>query len=118
MRRTTLILIFLAAALTFTLFKVKYGVQHLESELKSINRAIHSHQESIHVLQAEWSHLNEPERLRKLASKHLNFAPLSSSQIGSIADFPVSSGVETEIDLDTGTLESNPGTHLTSGRVQ
>ena len=118
MRPTTLILILLAAALTFTLFKVKYGVQHLEDELSSLNRAINSHQVSIHVLQAEWSHLNEPERLRKLAAKHLDLTPLGSNQIGSIADFPVSAGTEIDLSKEADTAGRKPGTHLTSGKVQ
>ncbi|MCW9033946.1 MAG: hypothetical protein OQJ97_06970 [Rhodospirillales bacterium] len=117
MRQTTIILVLLAVALTFTLFKVKYGVQHLEEELSSLNRAIHAHQESIHVLQAEWSHLNEPERLRKLAAKHLDLTPLGSSQIGSISDFPVSVGNETPVDQEADASGRQPGTHLTSGKA-
>ena len=118
MRRTTILIVLLIAALTYTLFKVKYGVQHLESELNSINRAIHSHQETIHVLQAEWSHLNEPERLRKLAAKHLNFEALSSGQIGSVADFPITTGSAAQINQNPVPSEPTSGTHLTSGRAQ
>ena len=88
MKRTTLLLSLLATALTLVLFQVSYGVQHMEGELDSINRDILAHRQAIHVLKAEWSHLNEPERLRKLSIKHLDLGPLSATQIGSIADFP------------------------------
>jgi len=88
MKRTTVLLVLLASALTLVLFQVSYGVQHMEGELGAINRDILSHRQAIHVLKAEWSHLNEPERLRKLAKKHLDLGPLSAAQIGTLADFP------------------------------
>jgi hypothetical protein len=89
MKRTTVLLALLASALTLVLFQVSYGVQHMEGELGKINNDILTHRQAIHVLKAEWSHLNEPDRLRKLSKKHLDLGPLSASQIGAIGDFPL-----------------------------
>ena len=65
-RPMTLVCLTLAAILGFALFKVKHEVQILETELTQIHRAILTDQESIHVLNAEWSYLNRPRHLQKL----------------------------------------------------
>ena len=71
------------------LFHVKYEVQRLESELKLEHRAILEDQEAIHVLKAEWSFLNRPNRLADLASRHLGMAPLAPAQIVDVQDLPL-----------------------------
>ena len=40
----------------------------------------------IHVLNAEWSHLNEPQRLQKLAEKYLDIGPMKTEQIAAVID--------------------------------
>ena len=85
-RQTTLLAIILAAALSVVLFAVKYQVQDLEEELTSIDRAILNEERAIHVLRAEWSHLNDPERLRLLTERHLDLGPVSAQQLGEIGD--------------------------------
>ena len=71
------------------LFHVKYEVQRLESELKLEHRVILEDQEAIHVLNAEWSFLNRPDRLTDLASRHLGMGPLAPAQIVQIEDLPL-----------------------------
>ena len=39
----------------------------------------------MHVLQAEFSLLAEPERLRRLASAHLGLVPVEPAQLGTFA---------------------------------
>ena len=86
MRHTTLLFLLLAGALSVALFSVKYQVQDLEEELIDLNKTIIGERQAIHVLQAEWSHLNNPERLGKLAERHLGMKPASPSQLASFKD--------------------------------
>jgi hypothetical protein len=71
------------------LFHVSYRVQSLEDELAQVNRDILRQQETIHVLRAEWSYLNEPSRLAELNRRHLTLAPLSADQMMRIEDLPL-----------------------------
>lgn len=73
--------------LTFTLILafgssvLKNNVQTLERRLASINTNIQKDIESIHVLKAEWSHYNTPERLRTLAQNQLSLENAKPEQI-------------------------------------
>lgn len=79
----------LALGLGFGLFQLKYRVQGLEAKLAHINRQILESEESIHVLKAEWSYLNQPDRIEALARKHLALEPLTGRQYGTIDDLPL-----------------------------
>lgn len=87
--RATVFWSVLAALVGFGLFHVKYQVQTLEDRLAKVNRAIVREQEQIHVLRAEWSYLDRPERIEQLAKKYLDLAPPKAAQIGSIAQIPM-----------------------------
>ena len=78
-------LIFLLA---FSSLIMKNKVQELEKELNAINRDIQDDIKSIHVLKAEWSHLNNPSRLRKLASKHISLNQIQAEQIINYSALP------------------------------
>jgi cell division protein FtsL len=80
-RHTTVLFILLAGALSLVLFTVKYQVQDLEHELKTLVRNIDANQRAIHVLNAEWSHLNNTDRLRRLAERHLGMQPIGADQL-------------------------------------
>ncbi len=82
-RQTTLFAILVAAGLSLMLFSVKYQVQQLEGELTTIERGIVNEERAIHVLRAEWAHLNEPGRRRQLAEKHLGMGPIMARQLSS-----------------------------------
>ena len=47
-------------AVIFATFIMKNRVQDLEKELARINRTISEDIKTIHILKAEWSHLNNP----------------------------------------------------------
>jgi len=70
------------------MFTLKYEVKQLETELVEINREIKSDSQSIHVLKAEWSHLNNPGRIRRLTQKHIAMQPLHAEQIINYSDLP------------------------------
>lgn len=81
MRQSTLALVLLSVAIGTGLFLIKYRVQGLEEQLQTLNRDIAVDREHIHVLRAEWSHFNEPDRLRTLAGRHLDMTPVQSGQV-------------------------------------
>jgi cell division protein FtsL len=87
-KSVTLLWLILAVAVSGALFRVSYRVQHLERHLIGINKQIAQEQESIRVLQAEWSYLNDPARLETLARKHLDLRPTSPSQIVTLDQIP------------------------------
>ena len=70
------------------MFVMKNKVQSLEAELAQINKNIQDDVKTIHVLNAEWSHLNSPARLRTLASKHISLKPLQAEQIINYSALP------------------------------
>ena len=64
----------------FGMLVMKNQVQNLENELASINRNIEEDVKTIHILKAEWSHLNNPSRLRALATKHISLNQVKAEQ--------------------------------------
>jgi hypothetical protein len=95
-RGATVLFVLLAGALSFGLYVVKHRVIALESRLNDINRDIARDLRAIHVLRAEWSYLNQPERLRELAGRHLGMAPATGRQFGTVADLPPAPAGESE----------------------
>ena len=77
-----------ATAALLILFQIKQEVRELEHDLRVTHRQILKEQESLHILQAEWSYLNRPERIARLAEQHLQLAPLLPEQTVDFADLP------------------------------
>jgi hypothetical protein len=73
----------------YGMFQIKFEVQALESQLSAINGDIREREESIRVLRAEWSYLNEPDRLATLAARYLELAPAGASQLVRFEDLPL-----------------------------
>lgn len=84
----TILSLSLAVAAGIGLFHAKHRVQALEAELSGIQQQILRDREAIHVLKAEWSFLNEPDRLAEFARRHLEMAPISGSQFATLDDIP------------------------------
>lgn len=88
MKYSTILFFLLAFAVGFILFKVKYEVVDIEQKLTQVAFQIEREKENIHILKAEWSHLNEPQRLQKLAEKYLDIIPVKTEQIAAVfSDF-------------------------------
>lgn len=62
----------IALALGFGMFSIKREVQSLEDELARVRREIAETRDSIRVLNAEWSLLNQPARLAEMSRRHLS----------------------------------------------
>lgn len=67
---------------------MKNQVQDLEDQLIGINKNIQEDIKTIHILKAEWSHLNSPKRLRQLAEKHISLNPVRAEQIINYSQVP------------------------------
>lgn len=81
MSRSTSLFFVLSLILGCILFKVKHEVVEIEQKISKITQQIQREKESIHILKAEWSHLNEPQRLKNLAQKFLDITPMKTNQI-------------------------------------
>ncbi len=86
MRRPTVLVSILCLLICMGVFRIKYTVMALEQQHRHIKRAISENQEAIHVLRAEWNHLNSPERLQKLAVKYLDIGPQQTPQVANLKD--------------------------------
>lgn len=75
------------------LYLLKMQVEAQEQRLAVLHRDIAEAEESIHVLKAEWSYLNEPVRLREEAEKYLDMRPVRPTQIVTIDSIPFADAV-------------------------
>lgn len=78
----------LAVGTVVPVFLLKYKVQALEDELIARQEQVIRDQAAIRVLQAEWTYLNDPERLRRLSTEHLGFAPATARSIAEMSALP------------------------------
>ena len=92
-RPSTVLFVFLGLCLGAGLFQLKYLVMGLEKEAKTLHRSLKETKERIHLLKAEWAHLNSPKRLQVLSERFLTISPLKASQIISMEiDAPLKRG--------------------------
>lgn len=70
-----------AVATAVGLFAVKYKVQDLEERIDRTNYKIIESQQATHILRVEWAHLNEAERVERLAIKYLQLESASIKQV-------------------------------------
>jgi cell division protein FtsL len=70
-----------AVATAVGLFTVKYKVQDLEEKIDRTNQKIIESQQATHILRVEWAHLNEAERIERLAQKHLKLEQAGIKQV-------------------------------------
>lgn len=89
MRRSILLWFLVATCVGVALFLVKHEVQRREDQLAALHREILASQEAIHVLEAEWSYLNRPDRLEALVRRHLDLVPLETHRLGALDALPM-----------------------------
>ena len=88
-RISAIVWVVVLALLGVGLFQVKYNVQSKERELRDVRRQIEANYNAIHVLDAEWSYLNDPLRLADLTRRHTGLVPTTPGQIGDFASLPL-----------------------------
>ena len=106
-----------SALLSVGVYAMKYEVERLDDRVAAVQRKIAAQEETLLVLEAEWSFLNRPERLQELAARHLALKPVAVRQIGAIEALPLRSGtraeIETRIAARTPTESRDPPLRLT-----
>lgn len=83
-------------------YRVKYGAQLETKRIQALEAQIKAEREEIAILKAEWSLLNQPNRLQSLTEQYadiLQLRPLKVEQIASLDDVLVKS-----LELETGEI--------------
>ncbi len=88
-------------ALAYVIYQVKYESRALDVEIASLGKEIDEERDSIAVLRAEWSLLNRPERIERLAQKYLKLAPAKPAQLLTV-------DTVSDRDFDRARLEAAP----------
>jgi hypothetical protein len=89
-RLGTLFWLTLVLVTGFATFKVKYAVQDIEQQLARARKQTLTEQQEIRVLTAEWTYLNQPERLANLNQRFLGLVPVAAKQLQTrIEDIPL-----------------------------
>lgn len=78
----------LFALAAFSLYLVKYRVQDVRDEVVALQSELAKEKEALVILDAEWSYLNRPERLRQLSQRYLHLSPLSPGALIDISALP------------------------------
>ena len=68
----------------FVAFRVSVDTQELEARAVKVKGEIVGKLEAIHVLEAEWSYLNQPDRIADLARRRLGMADLNAAHMTEI----------------------------------
>lgn len=84
---------------SFVLYRVKYEVQALKAQIVQVSLEMEQERELLHVEAAEWSYLNRPENIRKLADKYLDGKNVTVEQVAEVAaiSFPKQSVASADV---------------------
>jgi hypothetical protein len=88
MRRMTILWLALAAICSAVLFHTSQQVTDGRAKLAGLSQDARKEEESIRVLQAEWSYLNQPDRLEKLSQQYLALSALKGQQFTKLESIP------------------------------
>ena len=88
MRPTVIAGLVLLAVMVTGLFELKYEVRALYQERAVLHDRIADEEETLRVLKAEWSFLNQPDRIQEYARRYLALGTPIVRQIGGIDRIP------------------------------
>lgn len=108
MRPIELMWIPLVVGVGVSMFLLKYKVQALEDVLVAKQAQVVRDRGAIRVLEAEWTYLNDPERLRELSAQYLGFGAPAVVNIADISALPMRGAATAE---DASSPESAPAKH-------
>lgn len=83
MRTVTFLSAAVLVGLAAVIYQVKDESRVLDHSVSSLRQQIAEERDVIAVLRAEWSHLNRPARLERLARAHLGLRPTEPGQFAS-----------------------------------
>lgn len=79
----------LMATAAYAMFHVGFEVERLEMRIAALDQKSAAERETLHVLRAEWSYLNRPDRLAKLSEELLpHLQPPTARQLRAIDQLP------------------------------
>ena len=91
MRYVNLFFILAVLIAAAALYDMKIAAERTSEQISTLQQKINDEQESIRLLTAEWSVLNQPSRLQALVERYndyLQLAPLEPRQIVRLNDIP------------------------------
>jgi cell division protein FtsL len=81
LRFVNVCLVLCLVALAYVIYEVKYESRALDAEIAALQKDIEVERDAVAVLRTEWSLLNRPERIERLAEKYLKLAPAKPNQL-------------------------------------
>lgn len=84
----------------YVLYSLEHSIRGVERQIARTNSAITNEKEMIGLLSAEWSSLIRPERLQRLAEKHLKLKRISPDQFAKINELPERVPAEQPVKLE------------------
>ena len=81
LRFVNICLVLALVALAYVIYEGKYEARALDEDIGGLRKDIETESDAVAVLRAEWSLLNRPERIERLAEKHLKLAPARPQQL-------------------------------------
>lgn len=108
MHKSTILWLCLTVICGAFLFQTSQKVTDGRAKLAVLQKEIRTEEESIRVLQAEWSYLNQPERLEKLARQYLGLASMTGKHFAKLADIARAPAKDAESSRVENTPPDNP----------
>jgi cell division protein FtsL len=96
------------------LYKLKYGVQRLDRQARTLQASIDQERQNIQVLEAEWTYLNQPQRIQNLADRFLQLKPVQPGQLAAIEQIPLKGAQPAEPPRVAGRAVPRSGGHSTA----
>src|SRR6185503_8885044 len=81
LRFVNICLVLALVALAYVIYEGKYEARALDEDIGGLRKDIETERDAVAVLRAEWSLLNRPERIERLAEKHLKLKPAKPVQL-------------------------------------
>lgn len=98
--------------LALVIYEVKYETRMLDARTDELHKAIEEERNAIAVLRAEWSLLNRPERIERLARKYLGLEPLEAQRMVTLNGMETPQGRPMTHQDDDAQTQSGGGTGL------
>lgn len=86
MRTVNFVLFGVMVGLLMLIYQQKHETRQLEARAAGLSAEISAQTRALAVLRAEWTYLNRPERLERLAHETLGLAPVSAEQMVSFSE--------------------------------
>lgn len=77
---------------SYGLLQVKQKIKNVKSDIVEKKELIKKENDKIHSLNAEYSYLSRPNRIKKLSDKHLNLNYVKTQKVRNIADIAIDTG--------------------------